>query len=401
MLDIKEINPNDIDEFGGVYTKDGYEFLSNEEQMALRQAYELQERAKRNLISGVSQSTEKSVPSKSNNNTKLTLQKSNTVKCFKSFNDVRNVVKQGKVFFIAGSVVFVSVFAQAFIMKEPEIDNISAIETSIDDIKLSKNALESPKVDSIIYNQLVADENFKERANFNDISLERNLINHYCEIYGVDYDIVFRKIRELTDNFTSSDYLSGTIPGIICKSEQVQCDSKEELLLLAVRIIKQSPEDFDLTEENIKVPVKQVFLGVENATCDDVIVDEYHEKIDYYAKMFNLDRCLMHGIVQCETGFDSDRFIRDHNPAGLCMEGEFRIFDSDEEGLIELCTELVKYRKMGATTIAEIGKIHCPGEDYDDWVNLVTECTENALENQEQMFPIESNEYKIGARRNV
>lgn len=428
MLDITKIDINDIDEFGGVYTDDGYEALSNKEIEMIRAMSE----EKRNSSNENQR--------KHSNKAKITLQKNDKVRHFKDFSDVRSISKHGKVFFIAGAVVFVSTLARVFVLDrttnnitniQPDVQ-VSQVDTLLEnernikgpkDLVTSKVVVnpdksaeitikkpdisgeikvETKRLDIANYNASLSQDNLsimtiedtpQAEARVDDLQFEKKNIKKYCEVYGVNYDIVYEKIKEMTENFTSSDYLSGTIKGITCKGEQVQTDNKEELLLLAVRIIKFLPQNFGLSSEQINVPLKQVKLGVENATSSEVILDEYHEKMAYYANLFKLDKCIIHGIVQCETGYNSNQFNNDHNPAGLCMDGVYRKFDSDEEGLIELCTELVKYRSMGATTIEEIGQIHNPGPNYIPWVNLTTECTNYAKTVEKQMFPNEANAY--------
>lgn len=462
MIDINRIKIDDIDEYGGVYTEEGYEFLSNREITYLRELYKTNKIAPRSLVVPID---EKKLTSSNHSNTqsnqknenrrKLTLDKNDKVRSFKESSDIRSIVRQGKVFFIAGAVVFVSLFAQSIILNgigayhsdspsnetsivepiKPEKiivsenditspnDLMPGFSTVSSNLKTVENTIFSPK--NLLYvepsasskNNYVQNDNsglvlpsydyFATQSSSIEVktseepvsedvdilALEKELIKKYCEVYSVNYDIVYNKISELTDNFTSTDYLSGTIPGVTCKGVQVQSDDKEKLLLLTVRNMKQKPEDFSFTSVQINVPVKNPRLGVENATSKEVIVDEYHEKIAHYANIFNLDKCMIHGIVQCETGYDSKRFVENHNPAGLCMDGSFRNFDSDEEGLIELCTELDKYRSKGCTTIAEIGTIHCPGYDYQAWVDLTTECTEYARSKEDEMFPSQTIAY--------
>ena len=37
-------------------------------------------------------------------------------------------------------------------------------------------------------------------------------VHHFCDIYQVDFDIVYQKLVEVTNNFTNDDYLHGHIP---------------------------------------------------------------------------------------------------------------------------------------------------------------------------------------------
>ena len=49
-------------------------------------------------------------------------------------------------------------------------------------------------------------------------------------------------------------------------------------------------------------------------------------------------------------------------------------FDTKEEGFIELALEILKFNRMGAYTIEEIGAIHAPVEDNNEnWIPNVTD----------------------------
>lgn len=195
------------------------------------------------------------------------------------------------------------------------------------------------------------------------------LIKHYCDIYGVDYNIVYNLLVNMTNNFSSDDYYEGRIPGIRCKGVAVQATSEEELLIYAIRNIKQSPEDFNLDRNK---------LYVDTGYKAD---SNYFEQIRYYAQLFGVDECLIAAIVQSETGFDSPLFNEYNNPAGLRLADGWWKFGNKTEGFIELCLEIIKdYRKAGYSTedvsediIVAIGNIHAPLSDNNYyWVGNVT-----------------------------
>ena len=210
----------------------------------------------------------------------------------------------------------------------------------------------------------------------NEVSREQ-IIKYYCDVYFVDYNLVYDKICELTDNFSSTEYLDDlTISGIKCKGQQVYADSEEKLLLLTIRHIKQIPTDFGFGPQQLYVNTEQQVLG-----------ENYLDKVTYYAKLFDLDRCLLRAIIQAESGFRSDQFVNMHNPVGLRDGVAFRSFDGDEEGLIEFCTEMVKYYEMGAVTFADIRDIHAPLSDGNDyWLDNVTDCYFDTVENELEYF---------------
>ena len=380
-----------IDDFGVYKTDDGNEIqLSIDQIEALRMIYKTNDIAVKTDARKVKESTEKvifnqlnvrkPVVEKKNKAKNFSLQKSSKINTFKNFSDIRNVVKKGKVFFIAGMVVFVSAVGGTTFLA----DNYKAAKEDLE----MKNFKEEAMVASVSIGGAELTEQYMEamEPKVEENKEQKRIIKNYSDVYSVKYDKVYSKIVELTDNFTSDEYLSGTITGVTCKDKQVQSDKEELLLLLTVRNIKQMPEKYGFTIEDIASPIKASDLGVENAfDYEKVICDDYHRKMDYYAGLFDLDRCVIHAVIQCESGYKSNRFVNDHNPAGLKEDNVFRIFDGDEEGLIEVCTELVKYRDMGATTISEIGKIHDPGE-ASAWTILVGEIYEDALLSQDLMF---------------
>lgn len=225
-----------------------------------------------------------------------------------------------------------------------------------------------------------------------DINVKRQeIIKKYCDIYSVDYNVVYDKIVELTSNFTSEEYLNDfTISGVKCKKAQVYANNEEHLLLLTIRHIKQIPSDFNLTEQEV-IKVRE---GLEETRKYDeagnVVLDmnTYLDNVSYYANLFNLDRCLLRAIIQSECGFDSSQFNGQHNPAGLRDEkAQFRTFDGDVEGLIEFCTEMVKYYDLGAETFSDIRDIHAPLSDGNEyWLDNVTECYFDTVANEAAYF---------------
>ena len=208
------------------------------------------------------------------------------------------------------------------------------------------------------------------------ISEERQMINVLADIYHIDRDKAYDIIAEMTDDFTSDSYVKDhSIKDVSCKgSGQLYCESEEEVLLYTMRILKQDPERFGYTYEQLK------------ANPDFKSSTDYTKTIAHYANVLGVDPALIHGIIQAETGFDSELFNQSNNPAGLKRNnGNWWVFDTKEEGIIELMLEVLKYQRMGANTIEEIAEIHCPIDDPDDhskinqyWVDNVTEASQAA-----------------------
>ena len=212
------------------------------------------------------------------------------------------------------------------------------------------------------------------------------VIKHLCNIYQVNYDVVYNTLKELTNNFSSEDYLNGHINGISCKGFEVNATSEDELLMYAVRVIKQAPERLGMSTTNLYIN-----NGYDSGT-------DYFKMISDICEVLGINRDLMYAIVNSETSFNSDLFLNVNNPAGLrCVDGTstWWEFANKEEGFIEFGMELIKYyNKLGldktdisSEAIAMIGSIHAPVSDGNDrWLPNVLESLEYAQSHEEELF---------------
>ena len=206
-----------------------------------------------------------------------------------------------------------------------------------------------------------------------------NLITEYSLIYGVNPHEVYQVLAHMTDNFTSGDFYELRIPGIVCKQRDVEAESLEELLLLAVRNIKQIPDGF----EDYGLDIDKLYVDTGYETKDD-----YFQLIEKYSNIFHIDPCLVLAIFRQETGFDSDLLRTHNNPAGLIdkdSDDGFWKFANLDQGMIELCAEIAwhYYPEIGCSRdevtpeiIAQMGTIHCPVEEgvnngNDCWVENI------------------------------
>lgn len=204
---------------------------------------------------------------------------------------------------------------------------------------------------------------------FNEIeeTFEEKTIKKYCAIYQVDYDIVYNKLRDLTDNFTSEEYLNGTIPKITLKDEPVNFTNPETLLLAAVRCCKQTPFAVGLSCIEVEEPYQ----------TDENVLDQ----ISYYSELFQIDRNLAYAILRSECSFGSDFTDKTNNLASIKFEGKFACFDNPTESIIELCTELYKHNRNGLYSIDEIGSAYAPlQDDNENWIPNVKKCYREADE---------------------
>lgn len=203
----------------------------------------------------------------------------------------------------------------------------------------------------------------------NNETYEEKIIKKYCAIYQVDFDTVYKKLGDLTDNFTSKEYLNGTIPGITLKSEPVNFTNYETLLLVAVRCCKQTPDAVGLSCIGVEEPYQ----------TDDTILDE----ILYYSNLFEVDEKLTYAIVRSECSFGSDFTEKTNNMPSIKFNGRFAKFDNPTESIIELCTELYKYNKQGLYSIEEIAPFYAPLEDNNEnWIPNV----KNSYKEAERAF---------------
>lgn len=209
------------------------------------------------------------------------------------------------------------------------------------------------------------DYNEEEKFQEKEETFEEKTIKKYCNIYHVDYDVIYKKLALLTDNFTSEEYLSGTIPNITLKKEPVNLTNPETLLLASVRCCKQTPEAVGLS-----------FVSVEDYyVTDETVLDQ----IIYYSNLFQVDKKMVYAILKSECGFGSDFTVISNNLASIKFNGKFAIFDNATQSIIELCAELYKYNKQGLYTPSEIGPIYAPIEDgNENWIPNVTECYKEA-----------------------
>lgn len=193
--------------------------------------------------------------------------------------------------------------------------------------------------------------------------VRQQLVRKYCNIYQINYDVVYNRLVELTDNFTSQNFKDGYIEGVTCKGEVIYAKSEEELFLYFCRCAKQLPDNIGIDTSN---------LYIDN---DYKSTNTYGEDINYYSNLLNEDPILIYAIVQAETSFNSELFIKYNNPAGIRFGGpSFEHFSTKEEGFIEFILEVKKYRRWGAETLEEIRDIHAPLSDGNyDWLGNVSE----------------------------
>lgn len=247
------------------------------------------------------------------------------------------------------------------------IEPYSSQIADVDDEKTESKSLISEEV-----------EKFVER---------RQEIKHYCDIYQVDFEVVYPKLVVLTDDFTNENYLNGQITGVTSNGEKVHATSENELLLYAVRCMKQFPEQLGISEDLLN----ENGLYQKN---EYVSPDEYMAQLDFVSNIIGVDRRLLYAIVQTGCGFDSKLFNEFNNPAGLknSETRNYLTFDTKEEGFIELGIEIKNFyhlNKIDSDKLDNevIRKLNDKfDKDNDAWGKSVMQSLEYAQLHEAELF---------------
>ena len=224
----------------------------------------------------------------------------------------------------------------------------------------------------------------EENSYQDSISSIEQCFQYYCDIYQVKKDLIYQKADMLTNHFTSTEWIENYhIPGTRTGSKERIASSSELGILLFVRHVKQIPNDFGFTNEEI--------------ACDQTY--ELHSSYEEFTEktcnlLDHLDSSLCQAIQYHETGhynLEVDSFREHHNPAGIRdSNGDYWHFDNVAEGILELAIQLeynylidrdiVSFDSI-EEQIVKIQEIYCPLSDERDvyglnqyWVQGVTDC---------------------------
>jgi len=108
---------------------------------------------------------------------------------------------------------------------------ISYIEINHDNTKINQENTIKNEVENIIKTNevvIIENENNEKKEKIIQITEEEKYIKKYSQIYGLNYDVVLNKAKELTDNFSSPDYLETyNINGSQILWKERKYDSKE------------------------------------------------------------------------------------------------------------------------------------------------------------------------------
>lgn len=276
--------------------------------------------------------------------------------------------------------------------KSPSLRSSSDFVVSADDIIASGSGISIVDGEASYEEKVTESEELEEAVVVENeiipVMEEQNQVNgdiirELCDIYHVNFDVVYPFIKSITNDFTSEQFVSGCLEGVTCKGEQVVANSDKELLIYTVRAIKQLPFQVGISTDGLYNN-----SGYQSST-------DYLSQISKAALDLGVNRCLMYAIVQAETSFNSDLFVGSNNPAGIRTDGHWWVFDTKEEGFYELGMELLKYyRKIGVSpsvvdngVLAKIRDIHAPLSDGNEhWLPNVIENYEYAVMNEATLF---------------
>lgn len=272
---------------------------------------------------------------------------------------------------IAGGNLYNSIFNN-----EPQLGDRTNYQTMVDDSDIG----------IVITDTYVTEPNYAETDSVEVQQLQNRkaLIKNICDIYQVNFDVVYNFLEMKTDNFSDPDYLVGCMSDVSCKGMQVNAQSEEEMLVYMVRIIKQDPARWGIDTSN---------LYIRNGYASGT---DYCEQIEHVSEVLGVDKYLMYAIVQSECGFNSELFINGNNPGGIMSDnGGFWRFDTKEEGFYELGMEIIKYynwineplNDLSPDVIAKIRDIHAPlSDNNENWLPNVLDRIEYAQNNSERLF---------------
>ena len=272
---------------------------------------------------------------------------------------------------IAGGQLYNSIFNN-----NPELGDRTNYQTMVNDSDIG----------IVITDRYQLETNYgeSETIGVQEMQNRRETIRSLCNIYQLNYDVVYNFLEKKTDSFSDPGYLEGRMSDVTCKGMQIDARSEEEMLVYMIRIIKQDPARWGIDTSN---------LYIRNGYASGT---DYCEQIEHVSNVLGVDKYLMYAIVQSECGFSSELFINDNNPGGIMNNnGSFWRFDTKEEGFYELGMEIIKYynwineplNDLSPDVIAKIGNIHAPVSDNNEnWLPNVLDRLEYAQNNSEALF---------------
>lgn len=184
------------------------------------------------------------------------------------------------------------------------------------------------------------EENF-ENVNFSNFSNETDivhgkLIKEYCNIYSLDYELVYSIIKDATNNF---EMLNSQYVGLYSTGcSNIKFESVDALLLALVSDVYNYSTYYGYSLEEI------------TSINDISLMLDYNSVIDKFAEITNTDPLLIYSVCDYHTNFNSDLFLSYNNPNffhngdvdedGYSMTLKF--FPSVEAGFAELSLDILK-----------------------------------------------------------
>jgi len=214
----------------------------------------------------------------------------------------------------------------------------------------------------------------------------KRYISKYAKIYHLNETITYNKLFELTNNFTSDEFLSQyTCKDLICKGYKVFANNYEEFVLYFMRALKQNPEIYGLNRE-------ELVDHVDYKTPGNVEDGSYARVIGDICSLLVEDPCLIYSIVEADTDWNSNNLLLNNNPANLVIDDSLGKFDTYEEGIIETILQIKSYRYEEANSVEEMARLHVNGSEEElgnlrmNWIKKVNGTYERIFDNQRELF---------------
>lgn len=255
---------------------------------------------------------------------------------------------------------------------EKAIEYLNSSEYLMELSSASSQNIVSTKINDLVNDNIVAKIPADTREKLTE---EEYYIKLYCDIYQLDYEKVYNRLSELTDNFTIEEYLKGHIPDVTFKKNVVYFETKEATILAAVRCCAQLPDQMGLS--NIKIDI--------NYDTDMTI----EQQVSYFSDVLTVDKALVYSIIKSETSLKN---YSNNNMGNLKLPNEgWMKFGNITQSIIETCAEIKKFNLQGRFTIDEIGEKYAPVEDNNEnWLPNVKDNYQMALLNYDELFSLEN-----------
>lgn len=263
-----------------------------------------------------------------------------------------------------GNVVLQKISIEnAYAMEQPKT-NLNSILNKVSDFLEQKKDNENEIEISV--HEIKQVENKEEMTVANECS---KYIYKYCQIYNGNYNEIYQKFNQLTNNGTDPKFLeTNNVPGTEFLRQERSYPTLELGMFCFVRAITQKPKLFQMDQESV----------FEEHNYDDSMYSVEDIYIDCCSIFPHVEPEFALAIAYQETEcFTSNAFLNYNNPAGYKPNGVLARFDNRTEGILE-CLSNYEFRYFidskldpnGVDIISQFANKHTPIEDTQDQNNL-------------------------------